>query len=223
MGSQNLGVVVSLFLVCFWTVVLFWFWFSGLKRKIKIITFTGPSGAGKTTIVGELLKKHPEWKMVISLASRNPRDSDLPGEYRCLVRMDEFLWRDRRGEFIWIVSSHGYHFGTLLADVRKALDSGKLSMMQILPESVKQLRAYAPDEVLSIFILPSSEEELRRRLEKRGDSPEQIKRRITDCRNWEEEARASDIPYEFVRNDGTVAEAVERVEEIIQRYIWVRR
>lgn len=211
-----LSIAISFFI--FWLYCTLRIKFFG-RQRIRIITFTGPSGAGKTTIVGELLKKHLEWKIVISLTSRNPRDSDLPGEYRCLVRMDEFLWRDRRGEFIWIVSPHGYHYGTLLADVRKALDSKKPSMMQITPEAVKKMLAYAPGEALLIFVLPPGEGELRRRLEKRGDSLEQIERRIADCRKWEEEAKSSNIPYKFVRNDGTVAEAVERVEDVIELYV----
>lgn len=66
-----------------------------MPKKIRIITFTGPSGAGKTTIVGELLKNHSECKMILSLTSREPRDSDLPGEYRCKVTNEEFLRRDR--------------------------------------------------------------------------------------------------------------------------------
>ena len=219
MGNWSWGFIGFISLVFFWGSVLIWFGFSGLKRKkIKIFTVTGPSGAGKTTIVGELLKRHPEWKMVISLTSRNPRDSDLPGEYRCLVRMDEFLWRDRGGEFIWIVSPHGCHYGTLLADVRKALDSDKPSMMQITPEAVEKLRTYAPGEVLSIFMSPPGEEELRRRLENRGEQPEAIDRRIADCRKWEEEARESGL-YKFVENNGTVEEVVEKVEQTISRYL----
>ena len=183
----------------------------------KIVTFTGPSGVGKTTIVGELLKRRPRWKMVLSLTSRKSRDSDLPGEYKCNVAKEEFFRRNRRSEFLWMVSAHGNVYGTLLADVREALNFKYLSLMQILPESVKHLRSYASDKVLSVFVLPPGEEELKRRLEKRGESSEQIDRRIADCKKWEEEARFSDIHYEFVRNDRTIDEVVEEVERVIDR------
>ena len=185
-----------------------------MLKKIQIVTFTGPSGAGKTTIVGELLKNHSECKMILSLTSRGPRNSDLSGEYRCKVTNEEFLRREREGEFMWLVSFHGNIYGTLLTDINAALNSNRVSLMQITPDSVKSLRAYAPGKILSIFILLPDEEELRRRLEKRGELPKEIDRRIADCREWEKEARESRIPYKFIRNDGTVTEAIDKVGRI---------
>ncbi|OGN03304.1 MAG: hypothetical protein A2655_00545 [Candidatus Yanofskybacteria bacterium RIFCSPHIGHO2_01_FULL_43_42] len=220
MPDMKMFGLVLIGLACF----VFWlYWtlkirFFG-RQRIRILTVTGPSGSGKTTIVGELLKKHPEWKMVLSLTSRESRESDLPGEYRCNVSRKEFLRRELGREFMWLVRAHGNMYGTLQADVRMALDSRNLSLMQILPDSVKQLRIQAPGRVLSVFILPPDEEGLRRRLERRGEQPEAIERRVADCRKWEEEARFSDIPYEFIRNDGTVVEAVEKVEQIIKKHL----
>jgi len=187
-------------------------------KKVKIITITGSSGAGKTTIVGELLKNHPEWKMVVSLTSRVPRESDLPGEYTCEVPEEEFIECDRRGEFIWMVHVHGNIMATSLVDICTALESRFFSLMQLTSDAVKKLRAYAPNEVLSFFVLPPGEEELRRRLVRRGESLEDIDRRIIDCREWENKARSSGIPYYFVRNNGTVADVVEQVEDIIRVY-----
>lgn len=217
----------NIFLLGFFSIAIsffiFWlYWTLGVKfsrGQVRIITFTGPSGAGKTTVVGELLKRHSEWKMIVSLTSRGSRDSDLPGEYRCNISWKEFCRHDLNGDFIWRVRAHGNMYGTLLADVRKACYSDGLSLMQILPESVTKLRIYASNKVFSIFILPPNEEELRRRLVKRGESSESIEKRITDCKKWEEEARVSGIPYEFVRNDGTVAGIVGQIESIIQKKI----
>ena len=213
----------GLFLVTVSGLALFAYWALRIKfyklPHIRIVTFTGPSGSGKTTIVGELLKLHPDWKMIISLTSRNPRESDLPGEYQCRVRLHEFLRRGRKGEFLWMVSPHGYHYGTLLADVQKALASDGPWLMNITPEAVKKLHDLYPGQVLSFFILPPGEEELRKRLENRGEPPEAVEKRIADCRKWEEEARASGLTYQFVTNDGTVAEAVEKVDAIIKSRI----
>jgi len=187
-----------------------------VSERTRIITFTGPSGAGKTTIVGEFLKNHSECKMILSLTSRYPRYSDLPGEYKCKVSNEEFLRRGRKGEFIWIANFHGNTYGTRLADVNKALNSKRLFLMQITPDSVKRLRAHAPGNILSVFILPPDEKELRRRLWKRGELSNDIDKRIADCAKWEEEATESWIPYEFIRNDGTVAEAINELERIIK-------
>lgn len=211
--------LVFVLLVVFWGSVLVWYWLSGFWRKIKIVTITGPSGAGKTTIVGELLKKHPEWKMVLSLTSRESRDSDLPGEYKCNLSVKHLyqLLKDRQA--IWLENEHGNVYVALFKNVDEARFERTLSFMQILHRSVVKLHSCVPREVLSIFIIPPREEELRRRFEKRGDSPEQIERRLADCKKWEEEARSSRIPYEFVRNDGTVVEAVEQVEQVINKFL----
>ena len=190
------------------------------NKRVKIIIITGPSGAGKTTIVGELIKRHPEWGMVLSRTSRAPRENkDLPGEYQCNVSKKRFLrWR-KEGRDLWMVSEHGNMYATLKDDVDGAFAAKVVLFMQLLPDSVPKILDYVPDRVKPIFIVPPDEEELRRRLAKRGESPEQIERRIADCKNWEEEARESGIPYKFIRNDGTIAEAVEKVERIIDQNI----
>lgn len=207
--------LLSMGLACF----AFWlYWSIRIKlsgqKKICIVTLTGPSGAGKTTIVGKLLEMDPGQAMIKSRTSREIRSSDLPGEYECNVPPKKFL--QRRKEFLWVESAHGNLYGTLRADVDQVLRVATLSFMQLLPKTVKDIRAYAPGRVLSVFILPPNEEELRRRLKARGDSPEAIERRISDCKKWEEDARRSDIPYEFVRNDGTIEETVRRVEQVIK-------
>lgn len=233
MNDLTLKSGLFLFIVIFWAGILIWWFLSGpcltktagghirskLKRKIKIITFTGPSGAGKTTIVGELLKKHPEWGIVISLTSRESRDSDLPGEYRCGLSVGYLSQLEKEGKALWLEGEHGNIYVTLFKDVNDACLTRTLSFMQILHKSVIKLCLYIPQEVLSVFILPPGEEEQRRRLEKRGELSKQIERRIADCNKWEEEARASCVPYYFVTNDGTVAEVVAKVEKIIEENI----
>jgi len=140
----------------------------------------------------------------------------LPGEYRCNVPEEEFLRIREKKRELWIETAHGNTYATLKVNVIKALLRKGLSFMNLLPVSVPKIRNYASGQVLSVFILPPGKEELRRRLQSRGESPEQIDRRMADCKKWEEEAIFSYIPYEFVRNEGTVAEAVEKMEQIIE-------
>ncbi|MEK7516294.1 MAG: hypothetical protein AAB562_01730 [Patescibacteria group bacterium] len=179
--------------------------------KAKIITVTGPSGVGKTTIVCELFAAKPELAFVVSLTSRAPRDSDLPGEYRCSVAEDEFARRSANGEFLWTVDAHGNTYGTLVASVDEALEREQPSLMILVPDRVEFIRRRAPDQVLSFFIVPPQETILRERLARRGESPEVIERRIADCKAWTDDARSSHIPYTFIGNDGSVGDAVRQL------------
>lgn len=181
----------------------------------KIVTLSGPSGAGKTTIAEELLRRNPDWKIVTSLTSRDPRVSDLPGEYRCNVSQAEFRKREQFGEFIWLVSVHGNRYGTLYHSINRAQDAGHISLMLLTPNVISILLNYARGKVLPFFIVPPGEQVLRKRLKKRGEEDRAITKRITDCARWTEEARASGIPYIFIENHGTVAEAASRIEAII--------
>ncbi len=214
LGLLSIGLACLTFWV-YWTLRVR---FSGRKR-VRIVTVSGPSGAGKTTVVKELLRRHPEWEIVLSWTSRGPRESDLPGEYKCNISKAVLNRAKQLSELMWLEVVHGNLYATLRDSVDKACCRRTLSLMPIVPKSVKILYGYIPSKMRSIFILPPDEEELRRRLTERGDLPEQIERRIVDCKKWEQEARISGVPYEFVRNDGTISEAVEKVEQIISKYL----
>ncbi len=187
---------------------------------IRIVTLTGPSGSGKTTIARELLHRNPDWKLVLSLTTRKPRDSDLPGEYRCSVSSEEFRKREQLKEFLWITSAHGNRYGTLRRCVDIALAAEHISLMLLTPDAVPTLLNYAPGKVIPLFTIPPDDAILRVRLEERGEGPATIERRIADCKKWYLEAPASRIPYLYVTNCGPIEEAVGHIiEALVQRKI----
>lgn len=185
-----------------------------------IVTISGASGAGKTTIERSLLKRLANAEVVVSVTTRDKRDNDNPGEYKYVSKW-WFKLLDKLGAFLWTVNIHGNWYGTLESSVRKALKSyDDISIMILVPDRVKNFWDYAREKdleelVISFYILSPSPEVLRKRLEARGDSELEITERIKDCEKWNEEALASDLLYIFIRNDDRVENAVEDIVDMI--------
>lgn len=184
---------------------------------IKVISFTGPSGAGKTTVIKELLRIKPGWRLVISYTTRGPRDSDLLGEYRCNVAEEEFTDPVRKKKFSWTAFVHGNYYGHLTRSIKGTLSGERptMWMLTLTPDAVDKFLRLTGGRAVSFFVLPPEESVLRARLARRGDSEEEIARRIQDCRVWEEEARSSDLPYVFLDSSGTVEETSQAVMECL--------
>lgn len=187
-----------------------------------ILTLTGASGAGKTTIAKELLGKLPiEAQMIPSFTTRSPRDSDLNGEYRYLSKFTFWLY-EQLGFFLWTAHLHGNSYGTTKRWARKALsDDGAVYIMLLVSDAVEKLNQFAEeqgysDKIYSCYVLSPPQLILEERLRNRGDSPEEIEKRLRECIQWDSKARSSKILYEFVKNDGTIESVTS---EVISKFL----
>lgn len=180
-----------------------------------IWTITGPSASGKTTLVKNLLAAVPSARPLQSATTRAPRPSDAAGEYEYLSSA-EFDTALREGAFLWSVSPHGNLYGTRKKAINEAIFLGiHLSILVI--EAVEMLRTHAreaagEDAIRSIYIDIADTDELRRRITGRGDTPEEIERRLKECLDWNERAKRSGIPFYFLNGlqspDAMAAEAL---------------
>lgn len=178
----------------------------------RIITFTGASGVGKDSVARVL-----GLPRVVSVTTRARRSSDVDGEYT-YVDDEEFQQMVVGNYFIWEAGMRGKRYGTMFFSINKVLVSEKDHSMILTPDVIPRLRRYAGIEnVVSFYIASPSEKILRDRLVKRGDSVESIERSIAECAAWEDRARVSDIPYYFIKNEGVLDDAVERVKEYLQK------
>ena len=148
------------------------------KTKGHIFVISGPSGAGKGTMVNAALKAFPHMALSVSATTRSPRPGEVEGvdyHFKTNEEFDELLSND--GLLEW-AEVHGQRYGTLTDEVNKALNEGRDLVLEIDPQGYNQVRSRM-SEVCSIFIVPPSLDELKRRLELRGsESKESIERRL---------------------------------------------
>ena len=183
------------------------------QRKGAMFIIEAPSGTGKSVVIKELLRQDPNLKFSVSVTTRERREGEVDGldyHYISDVQYDEFLAQDAFYEYV--NSQYGNRYGTLRSEVDSFINVGKDVVFDVDWEGMRQIKAKAPNEVVSIYLLPPSIKELRRRLENRGtDSKEVIEKRmaliVDKLKHWNE------FDYAIVNID--VDETVTKIQKII--------
>ena len=183
----------------------------------KIIIFSAPSGSGKSTLIGHLLKRFPQLEFSISATSRAPRGSEVNGKEYYFLSNEEFKNKVAADEFVeWEEVYAGTCYGTLRSELKRIWDQGHVIVFDVDVKGGVNLKKIFGDDALSIFIMPPSVEELRRRLEKRGtDTPETIAKRVAKA---EEEITYAPLFDKIVVNDSletAIADATRITETFI--------
>ena len=155
---------------------------NGSSMKGKLIIFSAPSGTGKSTIINWLMQEHSELKMAFSISctSRAPRGTEHNGVEYFFLTPDEFRSRIEAGEFLEYEEVYtDRYYGTLKSQVERQCDAGQNVVFDVDVKGGCNIKQHYGDKALSIFIMPPSVDELRRRLESRAtDAPEVIDQRI---------------------------------------------
>ena len=155
---------------------------NGSFMKGKLIIFSAPSGTGKSTIINWLMQEHSELKMAFSISctSRAPRGTERNGVEYFFLTPDEFRSRIEAGEFLEYEEVYtDRYYGTLKSQVERQCDAGQNVVFDVDVKGGCNIKQHYGDKALSIFIMPPSVDELRRRLESRAtDAPEVIDQRI---------------------------------------------
>ena len=143
------------------------------KKKGKLFILSAPAGAGKTTLVKMVTKELSTTISSISYTTRAPRPGEINGKDYYFVSKQEFERQIQLADFLEHVKLFNHYYGTSKKWVNHHLDSGKSVILVIDTQGFFQLKEKI--ETISIFILPPSLQELRRRLETRGtEKPEMI-------------------------------------------------
>ena len=150
------------------------------ERKGAMFIIEGPSGTGKGTIAKQLLEQDKNIKFSVSVTTRAPRHNEVEGvDYYFITneKYDELLKQDAFYEYV--DSQYGSRYGTLRSEVDSFINVGQDVLFDMDWEGARQMRAKAPDDVVTIYLLPPSIKELYERLVNRGtDSPEVIAKRM---------------------------------------------
>lgn len=156
----------------------------GFKRRGVLFVLSSPSGAGKSTIARKLLSTEPELSMSVSYTTRPPRPGEVDGKDYHFVDLEQFREMAGNHEFLEWAHVFNQRYGTPKADVFHTLSEGSDILFDIDWQGAQQLHQLAGGDVVRVFILPPSMEELRARLERRAtDSQEIIEARMARADN----------------------------------------
>lgn len=180
----------------------------------RVIVISGPSGSGKSTLVRRLLDDPPgPLVRAVSATTRPPRPGEVDGVDYHFLSPEEFAERRQRGEFLecFEVFGRGYWYGTLEDEVAPSLARGQWVVLEIDVHGAAAVQARYP-EATTVFVRPSSVEELARRLRQRGtDSPDAIQRRLEVARR--ELADAGRYQYQVINDD--LQHALEELRRVL--------
>ncbi len=175
------------------------------------IILSSPSGGGKTTIAHQLLSTRKDCGYSVSCTTRQPRPGEQEGRDYYFLSVEEFKSRQRADAFAESATVHGHLYGTLRAEVKRVLASGRNVIMDIDVQGTRQFIRAFPDSLL-IFILPPSSEAMIERLEARGT--EDVGALVRRFESAKDELKAIDL-YRYVVVNDKLETAVSAVSDII--------
>lgn len=183
----------------------------------KLIIFSAPSGAGKTTIVKHLLGSDLNLEFSISATSRQKRGSEKDMIDYYFLSPEEFRLRVEKGEFVeWEEVYKNHYYGTLISEMDRIWANNKHVLFDIDVSGGINLKNKYGESALSVFIMPPSERSLKERLVKRGtDTAEKIEMRINKARQEIDRAAEFDC---IVINDN-LEETCKEVYNLVSAFI----
>lgn len=161
-----------------------------MNTNANLFVLAAPSGAGKTTLVKALVKRHPGLKFSVSYTTRKRRKNEVDGKDYFFVPVDEFERLKRTDELLESARVFDNYYGTSRSQVERHLADGHNVILEIDWQGARQVRKAMP-ECISVFILPPSQPELEERLRgRKTDSDAVIRRRLrdalSDMSHWDE-------------------------------------
>ena len=183
-----------------------------MLNKGKLIIFAAPSGAGKSSLINEIIERDlNNFELSISATTRAQRDGETHGKDYFFISDNEFNELKNSEAFIEYAVVHGHQYGTLKSFINEKLETGTNIVLDIDVQGFKQIKEVIKDTI-SIFIIPPSIEELSKRLTMRGlDSDKTIKERLINAKT---ELKSAEL-FDYIVLNQDFDKALEEISSII--------
>lgn len=183
-----------------------------IRRRGLMLVLSSPSGAGKSTISRALLERHPDLTMSVSATTRPMRPGEVEGEHYHFMDQAKFDAMVQDGEFLEHATVFDNSYGTPRGPVMEALQAGQDVLFDVDWQGTQQIRENALEDLVSIFILPPSVEELERRLRTRAQDPDEVVQRrmakaTSEMSHWAE--------YDYIIVNEVIDESVAQADAIL--------
>jgi guanylate kinase len=177
-----------------------------------VFVVTGPSGAGKGTLIERILPRFPDLAVAVSATTRPQRRSERDGTHYYFLTRNEFQRRIDAEEFLEWVDYVGHRYGTLLAEVDRLRATGKAPLLELETEGAKRVKRRVAGAV-TIFVTAPVDELERRLRERATESTGEIDGRIETARRQLEERGE----FDYVVENDDLEQAADRLAAVVER------
>ncbi len=182
-----------------------------MSKKGLVLVLSGFSGVGKGTVVKELLSRHSNYALSISVTTRSPREGEEHGREYFFITEEEFAALEKEGKLMEWAGYVGHHYGTPRDYVMSHIEAGRDVILEIEIQGAMQVKERYPEAVL-VFVVPPSAAVLKERLSGRGSETEAVieermKRAVEEAKGMEE--------YEYLLVNDDLDTCVSQLHEIM--------
>jgi len=185
-----------------------------INHQPFLIIISSPSGAGKSTLCSMVIKNDPLIQLSVSATTRKKREKEIDGQDYFFVNQEEFKSLKVKDEFLEDAQVFDNYYGTPKGAVDESLNNGHCVMFEIDWQGARKIKEkYNKEEVVSIFILPPSIEELERRLKARAQDPQEVVQSRMDAAKSEISHYGE---YDFILVNDDLNSTYQKIKSIIE-------